>query len=42
VEEVEARLMDLSSKAKENGQRHAEITAENAAAACDRQRRSRA
>ena len=40
--EVASRLMELSSKAKENGQRYAEITAENAAAACDRQRRSRA
>jgi hypothetical protein len=42
VEETADRLMELSSKAQENGQQYAKLTAENAAAACDRQRRSRA
>jgi DNA primase RepB-like protein len=42
IPEVASRLMELSAKAKENGQRYAEITAENASAAYDRQRRSRA
>jgi DNA invertase Pin-like site-specific DNA recombinase len=40
--DIASRLMDLSSKAKENGQRYADLTAENAVAATERQRRSRA
>lgn len=42
VEEIAARLMELSSKAQENGHRYAHLTAENAVAASERQRRSRA
>jgi len=42
IEEIAARLMDLSSKAKENGERYARLTAENATAATERQRLSRA
>ncbi len=41
IEDIAARLMDLSSKAKENGERYVRITAENATAATERQRRSR-
>jgi hypothetical protein len=32
------RLMELSSKAEENGERYARLTAENAVAAVERQR----
>jgi hypothetical protein len=43
IEEIAARLMELSSKAKENGEQYARLTAENAAAAAERGRqRSRA
>jgi hypothetical protein len=43
IPEVSARLMELSSKAKENGQHYADLTAQNAMAATERQRqRSRA
>jgi hypothetical protein len=42
IEGIAARLMELSSKAKENGQHYAQLTAENAMAATERQRRSRA
>ena len=42
IEEIAARLLDISSKAKENGERYARITSENATAATERQRRSRA
>jgi hypothetical protein len=42
VEEIARRLMELSSKAKENGESYAERTAQNAVAATDRQHRSRA
>ena len=42
VEEIASRLMELSSKAQENGENYAQITAENAMAATERQRRSRA
>jgi hypothetical protein len=42
VEDITAKLMELSEKAKENGPRYAQITAQNAVAATDRQRRSRA
>ena len=41
-EETASRLMQLSSKAQENGQGYAELTADNALEACDRQRRGRA
>lgn len=43
IEAIAARLMELSSKAKENGESYARITAENATAAAERGRqRSRA
>jgi DNA invertase Pin-like site-specific DNA recombinase len=42
VDEIARHLMELSAKAKENGQRYAQLTAENAVAASERQRRSRA
>jgi DNA invertase Pin-like site-specific DNA recombinase len=43
IEEIAARLMEMSAKAKENGEQYARITAENAAAAAARGRqRSRA
>jgi hypothetical protein len=42
INEIAARLMEVSSKAKENGEQYARLTAENAAAATERQRRSRA
>lgn len=42
IEEIASRLMELSSKAKENGEHYARLTAENAMAATERQRRSRA
>jgi len=42
IEKVASRLMELSSKAKENGQHYAQLTAENAMAAMERQKRSRA
>jgi hypothetical protein len=38
IEEIAARLMELSPKAKENGERYARVTAENATAASDRGR----
>lgn len=38
IEEIAARLMDLSPKAKDNGERYARVTAENASAATERQR----
>jgi len=41
-EEVAGRLMELSGKARQNGEHYARKTAENAAAVCDRQRLSRA
>jgi DNA invertase Pin-like site-specific DNA recombinase len=42
TEEIATRLMELSSKAHENGPEYTRVTAENAAQANDRQRRSRA
>lgn len=42
AEEIVRRLMELSSKAKENGERYAQTTAQNAVAATENQRRSRA
>jgi hypothetical protein len=43
VEDVAARLMQESAKARENGERYAKLTAKNAAAAAERNRqRSRA
>jgi DNA invertase Pin-like site-specific DNA recombinase len=42
IEEIAARLMEVSTKAKENGPHYAQLTAENAMAATERQRRSRA
>lgn len=41
-EEIASRLMQLSSKAKENGERYASVTAQNAAAAERGRQRSRA
>lgn len=38
VEEIASRLAELSSKAQENGERYARITAENAVTACGRER----
>ena len=38
IEEVAARLMELSSKARENGEQYALLTAQNAAAAVPRRR----
>jgi hypothetical protein len=40
IDEIATKLMELSSKAKENGEQYARITAENATAAADRGRRS--
>jgi len=42
VEGVADRLMELSSKAQENGEQYALLTAQNAAAAVERGQRSRA
>lgn len=42
IEEIAGRLMEESSKARENGERYARLTAENATAANERQRRTRA
>jgi hypothetical protein len=42
TEEIAARLMELSTKAQENGPHYAQLTAENAVAATERQRRTRA
>jgi DNA invertase Pin-like site-specific DNA recombinase len=42
AEEIAARLMELSSKAEENGDRYAKLTADNAVAAATRQHRGRA
>jgi homoserine acetyltransferase len=36
IEETAARLMEVSSKARENGERYAARTAQNAAAAVER------
>jgi DNA primase RepB-like protein len=41
IEEIAARLMEESSKARENGENYARLTAENASAAVDRGRRPR-
>ena len=41
AEDIAARLMELSSKARENGEAYARLTAQNATSACTRQRRSR-
>jgi len=38
IEEVAERLMTLSSKARENGENYALLTAQNAAAAVQRRR----
>jgi hypothetical protein len=38
VDEIAARLMELSAKAQENGESYARLTAQNAAAATSRQR----
>ena len=42
IEDTAARLMEESSKARENGERYALMTAQNAAAAHERRERSRA
>jgi hypothetical protein len=42
IEEIAARLIEVSIKAQENGPQYARLTAENATAATERQRRSRA
>jgi RepB DNA-primase C-terminal helical domain len=43
IEEIAARLMELSTQAQENGEQYARLTAENAWAAADRgNQRSRA
>lgn len=43
IEDIAARLMLVSTKAQENGEQYARLTAENATAACERERqRSRA
>ena len=39
IEETKERLMEESGKAQENGERYAELTARNAAAAVERRRR---
>jgi hypothetical protein len=39
VEEIASRLAEESEKAKENGLRYAQLTAENAVATVERQRR---
>jgi hypothetical protein len=36
IEETATRLMEVSSKARENGERYAALTAQNAAAAVER------
>jgi hypothetical protein len=36
IEETPARLMEVSAKPKENGERYASLTAQNAAAAVER------
>jgi hypothetical protein len=38
IDEIASRLMGESEKAKENGVRYAQLTAENAVAAVERQR----
>jgi hypothetical protein len=38
IEEIAAKLLELSPKAKENGEQYARLTAENATAACERAR----
>ena len=38
IDAIADRLMELSSKAEENGERYARLTAENAVAAVERQR----
>ena len=38
IEETAARLMEESSKARENGESYAQLTAQNAAAAVQRNR----
>jgi hypothetical protein len=38
IEEIAAKLMELSAKAKENGEQYARLTAENASVATQRQR----
>jgi len=42
AESIAAELMNLSSKAQENGERYCRLTAENATAAVERGKRSRA
>jgi hypothetical protein len=42
IEETAARLMEESGKARENGERYALMTAQNAAAAVERRQRNRA
>ncbi len=42
TEATAERLMEESTKARENGERYAQMTAENAAAAVARRERSRA
>jgi hypothetical protein len=42
IPEIADRLMQLSSKAKENGPHYAQLTAENAMATTERERRGRA
>jgi hypothetical protein len=41
ISETEAKLMEVSTKAKENGPRYAALTAQNAAAAVERNRQKR-
>ena len=38
IPETSAKLMEVSAKAKENGPRYAELTAQNAAAAVEKER----
>jgi hypothetical protein len=38
IEEIAAKLMELSTKARENGEQYARLTAQNATAACQRGR----
>jgi hypothetical protein len=42
IAEIADRLMEVSTKAQENGPQYARLTAENATAATERQKRSRA
>ena len=42
IEETAANLLEISTKARENGERYALMTAQNAAAAVERRNRSRA